>query len=94
MEAFMTSPIGDLPVNSDGMRKAVDEISRLMEENGKLSKLVPSDDINRRYRELYLAYLYGALHANPEIKLQEIPNLNPKELSNRISENGQLVDWE
>jgi hypothetical protein len=94
MDAFMTSAIGDLPVNSDGMRKAVDEISRLTEENGKLSKLVPSDDPDRRYRELYLAYLYGALHANAEVKLQEIPNLKPKELSSRISENGHLVDWE
>lgn len=28
-EMFMTSPIGDLPVNPDGMRKAIDEIARL-----------------------------------------------------------------
>lgn len=30
-EMFMTSPIGDLPVNPDGMRKAIDEIARLQE---------------------------------------------------------------
>lgn len=28
-QSFMTSPIGDLPIDSDGMRKAVDEIARL-----------------------------------------------------------------
>lgn len=28
-EAYMTSPIGDLPINSDGLRKAVDEIDRM-----------------------------------------------------------------
>ena len=27
--AFMTSPIGDLPINSDGLRKAIDEIAKL-----------------------------------------------------------------
>lgn len=44
-EAFMTSPIGDLPVNSDGLRKAVDEIARchaeikrLKQENAKLEQ--------------------------------------------------------
>jgi hypothetical protein len=94
MEAFMTSAIGDLPINSEGMRKAVDEINRLMTENERLSALLPLDDPNRRNRELYLAYLYGALHANPEQKLPEIPNLDEGQLSFRISENGQLVDWD
>lgn len=28
-EAFMTSPIGDLPINSNGLRSAIDEIRRL-----------------------------------------------------------------
>lgn len=28
-EAFMTSPIGDLPINSEGLRTAIDEITRL-----------------------------------------------------------------
>lgn len=27
--AFMTSPIGDLSIDSDGLRKAIDEIVRL-----------------------------------------------------------------
>ena len=26
--SFMTSPVGDLPIDSEGMRKAIDEISR------------------------------------------------------------------
>lgn len=26
--AFMTSPIGNLPINSEGLRRAVDEIAR------------------------------------------------------------------
>jgi hypothetical protein len=30
-EAFMTSTIGDLPINSEGLRVAVDEINRLQE---------------------------------------------------------------
>ena len=37
-EAFMTSPIGDLPINSDGLRKAVDEITRLNNEIAKLTE--------------------------------------------------------
>lgn len=36
--AFMTSPIGDLPINSDGLRKAIDEIRRLQNEIAKLKK--------------------------------------------------------
>lgn len=35
-EPFMTSPIGDLPLNSDGLRRAVDEIARLKKENENL----------------------------------------------------------
>lgn len=38
MGAFMTSPIGDLPINSDGLRKAVDELDRLRAENNRLNK--------------------------------------------------------
>ena len=34
----MTSPIGDLPINSDGLRKAIDEIRRLQNEIAKLKK--------------------------------------------------------
>lgn len=30
--AFLTSPIGDLPITSDGLRKAIDEIIRLQNE--------------------------------------------------------------
>lgn len=37
-EAFMTSPIGDLPINSDGLRVAVDEIARLNKEIVKLKE--------------------------------------------------------
>ncbi len=39
-EMFMTSPIGDLPVNPDGMRKAIDEIARLQSivQNAVISK--------------------------------------------------------
>ena len=36
--AVMTSPIGDLPINSDGLRKAIDEIRRLQNEIAKLKK--------------------------------------------------------
>ena len=28
-DAFMTSPIGDLPINSEGLRTAIDEITKL-----------------------------------------------------------------
>lgn len=42
--AIMTSPIGDLPINSDGMRKAVDEIARLTKES--ISK---EDAYNKAY---------------------------------------------
>ena len=36
--AFMTSPIGDLPINSNGLRKAIDEICRLQNEIAKLKE--------------------------------------------------------
>ena len=36
---FMTSPIGDLPLNIDGMRKAVDEIARLLIVQAELQDL-------------------------------------------------------
>lgn len=35
-QAYMTSVIGDLPIDSDGMRKAVDYIDKLMAENAAL----------------------------------------------------------
>lgn len=40
---FMTSPIGDLPLNIDGMRKAVDEIARLLIVQAELQ------DLNAKY---------------------------------------------
>ena len=36
--AIMTSSIGDLPLTVEGLRKAVDEITRLKEENAFLLK--------------------------------------------------------
>lgn len=44
-EAFMTSPIGDLPINSEGLRTAIDEIAKLrrivseMQKNRTLLRL-------------------------------------------------------
>lgn len=35
--AFMTSPIGDLTIDSAGLRKAIDKISELMAENRNLT---------------------------------------------------------
>lgn len=35
--SFMTSPIGDLPIDSIGLRKAIDEIIRLQDENSNLA---------------------------------------------------------
>lgn len=35
-EPFMTIPISDLPLNSDSLRRAVDEIARLKRENENL----------------------------------------------------------
>ena len=40
---FMTSPIGDLPLNIGGMRKAVDEIARLLIVQAELQ------DLNAKY---------------------------------------------
>ena len=37
-KAFMSSPIGDLPINSGGMRTAVDEIARLQPKHGEWIK--------------------------------------------------------
>lgn len=34
-EAYMTSPIGDLTINSTGLRKAVDEIERLRDKHNQ-----------------------------------------------------------
>ena len=39
-DAFMTTPIGDLPINSEGMRKAVDKIAELEAEVRRLSEPV------------------------------------------------------
>lgn len=36
--AFMTSPIGDLPIKSEGLRKAIDEIRRLQNEIDELKE--------------------------------------------------------
>lgn len=35
---YMTSPIGDLPINSEGMRKGVDEVTRLRTELDRVTK--------------------------------------------------------
>lgn len=37
--AFMTSPIGDLPINKEGLWKAVDEIERLQRVEAELQEL-------------------------------------------------------
>ena len=36
--AFMTSPIGDLPINSEGLRTAIDEIAKLRRIVGEMQK--------------------------------------------------------
>ena len=56
-EAYMTSPIGDLPINSDGLRKAIDEIVRLKQELNKLKKKCEynKDDICVNADSKYLA---------------------------------------
>lgn len=37
---FMTSPIGDLPINSEGMRKAIDYIAQLQCDKNELQKQI------------------------------------------------------
>jgi hypothetical protein len=51
--AFMTSSIGDLPINSEGLRKAVDEIARLKSENAALKERL------EKCVELPIALEYG-----------------------------------
>lgn len=48
--AYMTSAIGDLPINSDGMRKAVDFIDKLIAENVRLTN--ERDDALNRAKEI------------------------------------------
>lgn len=50
-EMFMTSTIGDLPVNTDGMRKAIDEIARLQNEVARLQGII-NDAVNNKPIEM------------------------------------------
>lgn len=38
-EPFITTHIGDMPINSEGMRTLVDEINRLQAEDNKLKRM-------------------------------------------------------
>lgn len=56
-EPFMTSAIGDLPINTEGMRKAVDKIDELMLENTRLT--LERDDAVNRANEITNAAVNG-----------------------------------
>lgn len=43
-KAFMTSPIGDLTIDSDGLRTAIDEIRRLQNEIKELKSRIPEEN--------------------------------------------------
>lgn len=43
-KAFMTSPIGDLTIDSDGLRKAIDEIIRLRAIIKDLESKIPENN--------------------------------------------------
>lgn len=63
--AFMTSPIGDLPINTDGMRKAIDCIA---EQKAEIERLTKKAERVAFCEKDYLEWVTGFLRTRFDIK--------------------------